>query len=436
MAHFYNSLRWQLMALLFSLCWLSGSSQTVLSQGDISIIGFNTNADERGIVFVTWVDLSAGTVIRFTDNGFNGSGSSTGAGNVRWQEQEVVWTTSSKVDAGTVIRITDLPPAATVGTVTMFNSDGSAIDFWGLSQGSGDQVFAYQRSGPMPAFSTTSTFAGTIITGMGYQGSGSNSSWLTSGSINTNSSYRPSDLVAPNHIYLAGNVTSGRYTGPRSGQVTLASYKSMVSNPANWSTASGSNVSSVSLTAFTAVGNVLPIHLSSGLKVNLQQQNILLSWTTSMEKDNLEFQIFRSDGREEYKKIGTIAGAGNSSEMAAYSYNDNSPILGTNYYRLVQVDYSGESRSVAEGVAVFGLASRSVLSLYPNPANSSTVVEFSSGRYDQAQLFTVSGKLIISVPIAPDQYRCRFALDKLPQGIYTVRLTGKGITDGIRLIKR
>jgi hypothetical protein len=96
--------------ILFALLlgWITTSSaQTTLGAGDVAIMEFNGNGDD-GFSFMPLVDLAAGTVIHFTDYGWNGTSLSfhpyeegnppTGGGNM------ITYTAPSAVVAGTLIR--------------------------------------------------------------------------------------------------------------------------------------------------------------------------------------------------------------------------------------------------------------------------------------------------------------------------------------------
>lgn len=222
---------------------------TTLALGDISVIGFNSNAPDQ-VAFVTWVPLNPNTVIKFTDNGFLSAGSATAASNGRGGENFATWTnsTGNVIPAGTVITLTD-----TSGTGS--TSQGSiAQSLSGLSN-SGDQIFVYQGAGAGTTASNSdfgtnanpSTFTGTILFGLNFA-----SDWLSTGIAGSTTSYRPSELAAANtSIALTTSSTSrGQYTGARTGQ-TVAQFKAAVTNPANWTTATGAGTVTLDTTAFT-----------------------------------------------------------------------------------------------------------------------------------------------------------------------------------------
>ena len=229
---------------------------TVLALGDISVIGFNSNAPD-GFAFVTWVDLNPNTVIKFTDNGFLAAVSATAASNGRGGENFSTWTnnTGNVIPAGTVISVIDdaNPDTVSLGTtVQQLNN---------LANG-GDQIFVYQGAGAGTLttnsdFGTNvnpSTFTGTILFGLNF-----GTDWLSTGTPTSNTSYRPTELAAAGtSIALTTSSTSrGQYTGARTGQ-TLAQFKAAVTNTANWTTATGAGTVTLDTTSFTIVTAVAP----------------------------------------------------------------------------------------------------------------------------------------------------------------------------------
>lgn len=72
------------------------------------------------------------------------------------------------------------------------------------------------------------------------------------------------------------------------------------------------------------------------------ERNMVLKWTTLMERNSDWFYLEKSvDGVNYYPMVQTKA-QGNTSEPTEYYVVDNQPIVGTNYYRLVEVDINGQ----------------------------------------------------------------------------------------------
>ncbi|UKJ06770.1 MBG domain-containing protein [Solitalea lacus] len=243
-----------LLIPILSLCSSRLMAQTTLAPGDLSITGFNSALTNRdGFSFVCWVNISSGTVIKFTDDGFNSASHSNTAGNIREMEQTITWTATSNIAAGTIIIIeadgtTPTPTTySNLGTVSI--ATGSTM----LLGNNGDQIFAFQGS-YTTSNSTLGTLSGTMLYGISFQGTGANTTWLSTGTTGTVNSYLPSDLSSAN-MFLGSNAVAAEYNGPRTG-LTIAQYKAAVANIANWTlytnTSSPNGVTSYSTTPISS----------------------------------------------------------------------------------------------------------------------------------------------------------------------------------------
>ncbi|SOD12804.1 T9SS type A sorting domain-containing protein [Pedobacter xixiisoli] len=66
---------------------------------------------------------------------------------------------------------------------------------------------------------------------------------------------------------------------------------------------------------------------------------VRLSWSTASEQNNSHYEIYRSTDVQNFTKIGTVKGNGTTNEVLNYSFTDLSPLSGTVYYKLRQVDF-------------------------------------------------------------------------------------------------
>jgi hypothetical protein len=86
--------------------------------------------------------------------------------------------------------------------------------------------------------------------------------------------------------------------------------------------------------------------------------------------------------------LGQVAGAGTSSQARNYQFTDATAV-GTNYYRLRQVDASG-TESFSPVVVV--VATKTALSAYPSPATSALTVTSAAGT--TLRIFDQQGQLV------------------------------------------
>ncbi|MCI5058020.1 MAG: hypothetical protein MRY83_18045, partial [Flavobacteriales bacterium] len=150
---------------------------------------------------------------------------------------------------------------------------------------------------------------------------------------------------------------------------------------ANWisvgSVNTGTNtVSMPGLTTFsdfTAMDNTdspLPVELAD-YKVNLIENNdVKVSWSTLAEINNEKFEIYRTVDTLEYEHIGSVSGNANSNQLQDYEYIDRDPHLGQSYYRLVQIDFSGDTTYYElKPIFILDDFEEQNWSIYPNPSN-------------------------------------------------------------------
>ncbi|MCB0584616.1 MAG: lamin tail domain-containing protein [Phaeodactylibacter sp.] len=187
-----------------------GNANAQLSPGDIAFVGYDADGTDA-VSFVALANISSGTVIKFTDNGWLASGS------FRANEGTWILTFSSDVSCGTEVVVTaagatDLQGGA-VGVVTP--APGNALV---LSTG-GDQVLAYQGDEASPSF----------IAAINNEGAGVWQADATS----SNTSALPAGLVDGMTAVALNEADNARYNcATESGDVS--SLLLAINNSANW----------------------------------------------------------------------------------------------------------------------------------------------------------------------------------------------------------
>lgn len=178
---------------------------------------------------------------------------------------------------------------------------------------------------------------------------------------------------------------------------------------------------------------VLPVELISFTGNILESGNILLNWQTATETNNSHFNVERSTNGLTFTEIGRIGGHGTTTQTNQYTFNDPSPEVGTNYYRLKQQDYNGHYEYLGI-VAVDKLNNNPgcVLSVFPNPCQGSCTVNFSDcpedkDGYISLEVIDANGN-IVSQQIPERSTEGGFtttidATNNMKPGVYVVRGT-------------
>lgn len=146
--------------------------------------------------------------------------------------------------------------------------------------------------------------------------------------------------------------------------------------------------------------NALPITMLS-FAGKAASDHVMLDWSTASEVNNSFFDVERRTVSGTFERIGSVVGAGNSSDIQEYSFQDGSPKSGVNHYRVVDFSESGE-RGYSEMVMVeFSIPKQEPvpLKLYPNPVSqgSEFVLDLTHVQEEfELQMFDTNGQFILS----------------------------------------
>ncbi len=175
----------------------------------------------------------------------------------------------------------------------------------------------------------------------------------------------------------------------------------------------------------------LPIELID-FTARAKDDNALLEWATAMEINNRGFEIQRSPDENRWESLGFVEGAGNSNDLINYTFIDEAPKYGDNYYRLKQLDLDGQysysevevvkfTRGIGEGILVYPLPFEDGFSiLIPGLYGADEEVV-------EIELFDVSGKRLFqySTTAAENVPVELTGLTSFAVGVYYVRVKTK-----------
>ncbi len=170
---------------------------------------------------------------------------------------------------------------------------------------------------------------------------------------------------------------------------------------------------------------VLPVDLLF-LDATPVHDAVLLQWATSMEKNSAGFLVEKCTDGHSFKAIGSVPSAGNSHHRTDYSFVDEEPSEGANYYRLQQLDEDGSASLSNVVVAVFK-GDRGTLSVYPNPANDVVhLAMYPQKREDvlDVRVMDTMGRVVHGARIGADRDAQKtIAVGALPAGAYVINVT-------------
>ncbi|WP_051291039.1 hypothetical protein [Pedobacter glucosidilyticus] len=153
--------------------------------------------------------------------------------------------------------------------------------------------------------------------------------------------------------------------------------------------------------------NVLPVELIT-FTAEKQFNSVNLKWSTLTESNNARYDIYRAANGTDFIKITSINGAGTSSNVLNYSYIDNNPLAGDNYYKLVQVDRDGTEKVLK--VIVFENSIRA-FNAYVN--NNNLFINAISSKNQRAAILlsNLSGQVVYNQAVVLQKGDNAFALE-------------------------
>jgi len=182
-------------------------------------------------------------------------------------------------------------------------------------------------------------------------------------------------------------------------------------------------------------GTVLPVTWLY-FKGVTQDKNNLLDWATASEQNSKHFEIERSVNGIDYRRIGIVAAAGNSSTRSTYRYIDrdidrlNSNVF---FYRLQQVDIDNHARQSNIVRLLYNQTGKSQTIVYPNPTNRMITITVGDEKLvgTMAALYDEAGRLLETFKIQNTSQQ--LLLDKYMNGVYYIRLSNN---ETLRVIKQ
>ncbi|MBK8557027.1 MAG: T9SS type A sorting domain-containing protein [Lewinellaceae bacterium] len=254
--------------------------------------------------------------------------------------------------------------------------------------------------------------------------------------INSVSMQLKRDGAGPQKVSLRGKIGNGAWSGDLGNTASINAINFL---PANFSFTGFSNITQtvrfriLGYDANTTDGKLFIDNLgfgpSSSLPVELvrfnavqQDHGAMLNWSTASESNSNYFSIERSSNGTGFRPIGTVTAARNSIGFQQYSFFDERPAAGTNYYRLNMVDQDGSS--AYSPVQAIDLRNRQVVQCYPYFCTDWVNLKFATPSEERIPWTIVSakGRQMLSGTLPADAETASLPVDQLPPGTYLIVL--------------
>jgi len=163
---------------------------------------------------------------------------------------------------------------------------------------------------------------------------------------------------------------------------------------------------------------LLPVKLVS-FTGKLQGNSGLLQWVTANEINSSYFELQRSANGNNFNAIAAIPAAGNSNGITLnYQYTDQPKTAVVYYYRLKVTD-KDDRFTYSKVIKLNYAVDNSIMSVYPNPANKSVLVNFAQTTASTSlKMIDMAGRVVKTIPIPKGATQLRLNLSGLPGGMY------------------
>ena len=245
----------------------------------------------------------------------------------------------------------------------------------------------------------------------------------------------PANFVDPQNgaFITGGNIINGAGTTTSTVQ---SSMRAFFTGPVDSIVVTSTALSDyVVIELFARCDILLPFQLLdfSGKQI---KQSISLAWKTGTEERVIAYEIERSPDGKKWEKAGLVSAEVSITAEKDYTFTDNNPIDGKNYYRLSSKEPDGKTQYSKVLLIHFQSDKSSSKTIFPNPvadqlfiANNTQNVKIS-----KAEIYAAEGKLIKSITANA----VSFSIDTKywSKGIYLVLLTtSKGEISTHKIIK-
>lgn len=192
-----------------------------------------------------------------------------------------------------------------------------------------------------------------------------------------------------------------------------------------------------------SVNNILPVEWLD-FDYTLQDEGVLLRWSTAAELNNSHFEIERKVAGldQDFRTIGRVNGAGNSETVRSYIFKDNQQVIGNVLYRIKQIDFDGAyDYSKTIEVRIDAQALSQTFKNYPNPAKNTLYTFVPAEDIDaeyEMEIRNLQGQRLMYRRITSQNLSQTLDWDisSLPNGLYIVEIKNEKNLHRDKIIKR
>lgn len=171
-----------------------------------------------------------------------------------------------------------------------------------------------------------------------------------------------------------------------------------------------------------AASNLLPVELTAFTAEVLSDNTVSLDWETATEINSNYFTIERkSESDNVFQSIGTVEASGDASSVTFYTFIDDAPASGTNYYRLLQVDADG-SFTYSNIISAYIPEAHEDIILYPNPVSDFLTITAGCNKIEAIKIFNAAGVMEYSKTGFDEECNVTVPVSNLHGGLYYLQV--------------
>lgn len=162
-----------------------------------------------------------------------------------------------------------------------------------------------------------------------------------------------------------------------------------------------------------------------------RQEHISLKWLVTRQQDIVNYSIQRTDGNTGFITIGKVKRTGAGKQQ--YSFNDNDPVNGKNYYKLKVIHQDG-SVTFSDTVAAKFTPSL-LITIAPNPVHGVLNIHgLNANTQFKLSVVRANGSVAKTI-IVKNRTEYTWNLNDLTNGVYTLLLESMNTKQSIHFIK-
>ena len=110
------------------------------------------------------------------------------------------------------------------------------------------------------------------------------------------------------------------------------------------------------------------------------KNKVEIYWSTTEQQQTVAYEIQQSFNSQEFNTIGIISGLSRYEGIFRYTWHEDEPKLGDNYYRIKHIAPNGDI--CYSSIILLNISNRGIQSadMYPNPCGNTLTVSFYASR--------------------------------------------------------